>query len=72
MDTPKPGKATVVAQRHQQRTAVAGAVNEIGIVLYPGVQAVCVHRLTDLFGIAASIARDQQWWTFRILVSPSA
>src|SRR6202030_3156972 len=38
----------------------AGATNEIGIVLYPGVQAACVHGLTDLFEIAANIARDQQ------------
>jgi transcriptional regulator GlxA family with amidase domain len=29
-------------------------------VLYPGVQAACVHGLTDLFEIAANIARDQQ------------
>jgi transcriptional regulator GlxA family with amidase domain len=34
--------------------------NEIGIVVYPGVQAAPVHGLTDLFGIAASIALDQQ------------
>jgi transcriptional regulator GlxA family with amidase domain len=38
----------------------AGATNEIGIVLYPGVQAACVHGLTDLFGIAAGIALDQR------------
>ena len=36
-----------------------GANNEIGIVLYPGVQAACVHGLTDLFGIAANIALKQ-------------
>jgi transcriptional regulator GlxA family with amidase domain len=30
---------------------------EIGIVLYPGVQAASVHGLTDLFGIATSVAR---------------
>ena len=36
------------------------ASNEIGIVVYPGVQAAPVHGLTDLFGIAASIALDQQ------------
>jgi transcriptional regulator GlxA family with amidase domain len=59
-DRTEQGKATVLAQRHQRRTAVAGATNEIGIVLYPGVQAACVHGLTDLFGIGASIARDQQ------------
>ena len=51
---------TVVAQRHQPRSAVADAITEIGIVLYPGVQAACVHGLTDLFEIAANIARDQQ------------
>ena len=49
MDRTEQGEATVVAQRHQRRTAVAGATNEIGIVLYPGVQAACVHGLTDLF-----------------------
>jgi hypothetical protein len=38
----------------------AGATKEIGIVLYPGVQAACVHGLTDLFGIAAGIASDQR------------
>jgi transcriptional regulator GlxA family with amidase domain len=38
----------------------ASTTNEIGIVLFPGVQAACVHGLTDLFGIAASIALDQQ------------
>jgi transcriptional regulator GlxA family with amidase domain len=54
------GNATVLRQRHQRGTAAAGATNEIGIVLYPGVQAACVHGLTDLFGIAASIALDQQ------------
>ena len=31
----------------------ANALNEIGIVLYPGVQMACVYGLTDLFGIAA-------------------
>jgi transcriptional regulator GlxA family with amidase domain len=36
------------------------ATNEIGIVVYPGVQAAPVHGLTDLFGIAAFIALDQQ------------
>jgi transcriptional regulator GlxA family with amidase domain len=52
--------ATLVRQRHQRGTAAAGATNEIGIVLYPGVQAACVHGLTDLFQIATNIARDQQ------------
>jgi len=54
------GKVTVLRPRQQQETATAGATNEIGIVLYPGVQAACVHGLTDLFQIAANIARDQQ------------
>ena len=52
--------ATVLRPRRQRGTAAAGATNEIGIVLYPGVQAACVHSLTDLFEIAANIARDQQ------------
>src|SRR4029077_17252648 len=54
------GNVTVLRPRQQQETATAGATNEIGIVLYPGVQAACVHGLTDLFEIAANIARDQQ------------
>ena len=60
MDRTGQVKATVVAQRHQPRSAVADATTEIGIVLYPGVQAACVHGLTDLFEIAANIPRDQQ------------
>jgi transcriptional regulator GlxA family with amidase domain len=53
------GEATVLRPRHQRGTAT-DATNEIGIVLYPGVQAACVRGLTDLFGVAASIALDQQ------------
>ena len=34
----------------------ANALNEIGIVLYPGVQIACVYGLTDLFGIATKNA----------------
>jgi transcriptional regulator GlxA family with amidase domain len=34
------------------------SISEIGIVLYEGVQAACVHGLTDLFGVAAAIASD--------------
>ena len=45
--------------RKGQRAMSVGANNEIGIVLYPGVQAACVHGLTDLFGIAANIALKQ-------------
>jgi transcriptional regulator GlxA family with amidase domain len=33
---------------------------EIGIVLYPGVQAACVHGLTDLFGVASTIVLEQR------------
>src|SRR6267378_979264 len=51
---------TVVSQRYQRGTAATDATNEIRIVLYPGVQAACVHGLTDLFEIAANISRDQQ------------
>jgi transcriptional regulator GlxA family with amidase domain len=54
------GNATVLRPRHQRGTAATDATNEIGIVLYPGVQTACVHGLTDLFEIAANIARDQQ------------
>jgi transcriptional regulator GlxA family with amidase domain len=36
------------------------AVTQIGIVLYPGAQQACVHGLTDLFGIASKISRDQR------------
>ena len=54
------GNATVLPRRYQRGTAATGAANEIGIVLYPGVQAAWVHGLTDLFEIAANIARDQQ------------
>jgi transcriptional regulator GlxA family with amidase domain len=34
------------------------AIGQIGIVLYPGAQAACVHGLTDLFGVAANVALD--------------
>jgi len=60
VDRTEQGEVTVVAQGHQRRTAVPRAANEIGIVLYPGVQAACVNGLTDLFEIAANIARDHQ------------
>ena len=53
------GSATVLRPRYQRGTVAAGDTNEIGIVLYPGVQAACVHGLTDLFEIAANLARDQ-------------
>ena len=34
--------------------------HEIGIVHYPGAQVACILGLTDLFGIAATIALDQR------------
>jgi transcriptional regulator GlxA family with amidase domain len=60
MDGTGQGNATVVRERHRRGTGVASATNEIGIVLYPGVKAACVHGLTDLFEIAANIARDHE------------
>jgi transcriptional regulator GlxA family with amidase domain len=39
---------------------MASATNELGIVLYRGVQAACVHGLTDLFGIAVDFGVHQQ------------
>jgi len=36
------------------------AQDEIGIVLYPGVQMACVHGLTDLFGIASNVTADRR------------
>src|SRR6201984_3894647 len=33
---------------------------EIGIVHYPGAQVACILGLTDLFGVASTIARDQR------------
>jgi transcriptional regulator GlxA family with amidase domain len=35
---------------------IPNATSEIGIVLYPGVQAASVHGFTDLFGIAGKLA----------------
>ena len=34
--------------------------HEIGIVNYPGAQVACILGLTDLFGIASTIALDQR------------
>ena len=36
------------------------AAHEIGIVHYPGAQVACILGLTDLFGVASTIALDQQ------------
>lgn len=33
---------------------------EIGIVHYPGAQVACILGLTDMFGVASTIARDQK------------
>ena len=41
--------------------AMSGSTaHEIGIVHYPGAQVACILGLTDLFGIASTIALDQQ------------
>ena len=34
--------------------------HEVGIINYPGAQVACILGLTDLFGIASTISRDQQ------------
>ena len=36
------------------------AAHEIGIVHYPGAQVACILGLTDLFGVASTIAVDQR------------
>jgi transcriptional regulator GlxA family with amidase domain len=38
----------------------ASTAHEIGIVHYPGAQAACILGLTDLFGVASTIALDQR------------
>lgn len=38
----------------------ASSAHEIGIVHYPGAQVACVLGLTDLFGVASTIAREQR------------
>ena len=38
----------------------ASTAHEIGIVHYPGAQVACVLGLTDLFGVASTIALDQR------------
>ena len=39
-------------------TMATSATNDIGIVLYPGVQAACVQGLTDLFSVASRIVLE--------------
>jgi transcriptional regulator GlxA family with amidase domain len=46
------------------------ATSEIGIVLYPGVQAASVHGFTDLFGIAGKMALKLDMLCGRFAVSP--
>ena len=36
------------------------AAHEIGIVDYPGAQVACILGLTDLFGVASTVALDQR------------
>src|SRR6516225_10134479 len=38
----------------------ASTAHELGIVHYPGAQVACILGLTDLFGVASTIALDQQ------------
>jgi transcriptional regulator GlxA family with amidase domain len=38
----------------------AGTAREIGIVHYPGAQVACILGLTDLFGVASTIALDRR------------
>ena len=38
----------------------ANTAYEFGIVHYPGAQIACILGLTDLFGVASTIARDRQ------------
>src|SRR5438105_4150773 len=38
----------------------ASTAHEIGIVNYPGAQVACILGLTDLFGVASTIALDQR------------
>ena len=38
----------------------SSSAHEIGIVDYPGAQVACIQGLTDLFGIACTIALDQR------------
>jgi len=38
----------------------ASTAHEIGIVHYPGAQVACILGLTDLFGVASTIAVDQR------------
>lgn len=39
--------------------AIQGAVAELGVLLYPGVQMAAVHGLTDLFAVANRVAGEQ-------------
>ena len=38
----------------------ASTAHEIGIVDYPGAQVACILGLTDMFGVASTIALDQR------------
>jgi transcriptional regulator GlxA family with amidase domain len=38
----------------------ASSAHEIGIVNYPGAQVACISGLTDMFGVASTIAFDQR------------
>jgi hypothetical protein len=54
------GNTTVPRPRHQRRNSGGRRYQRNRNLVYPGVQAAWVLGLTDLFEIAANIARDQQ------------
>src|SRR5258708_16444639 len=52
------GRVKVLTGRDNAMSGVAA--HEIGIVHYPGAQVACILGLTDLFGVASTIALDQR------------
>ncbi len=46
--------------RERQSDVCEAPAHEVGIVDYPGAQVACILGLTDLFGIASTIALDQR------------
>ena len=48
----------------------ASTAHEIGIVHYPGAQVACILGLTDLFGVASTIALDRRgFWPTALRVT---
>src|ERR1700736_269008 len=52
------GSVKVLTGRDNAMSGIAA--HEIGIVHYPGAQVACILGLTDLFGVASTIALDQR------------